>query len=335
MDDQFMFSGLRRPNAAFARRLSERLDRLDSEPVALHRHRPAMRAAAWAASLVLAVSLFAIPSVRAGARAFLDLFRVVNFAPVAVQPARIKELIARRDTGLPQLLGEQVEVLKAPGPPQTVATTEAAGTAAGLHVRTPAWRPIGMEPELIQVSGDHALRITVNTANLKSLLDALAIDDLRVPDEINGQAATVRVPAVVNITYRDQGRVVRLLQARQPEVSFPAGVDLAALAEIGLRVLGIERAEAHRFAQNVDWRTTLMVPVPADVSVFRQIDVQGNAGLLIESRRRRPQGGAEGAGEPAVPPVETSILWSSGGSVFALVGNVRSAELFEMAQSVQ
>jgi hypothetical protein len=326
MDDQFMFSGLRKPRPEFARRLSERLDRLESEPTRLHRPRPAARAALYAASLVLAVGLFAFPSVRAGARAFLDLFRVVNFAPVAVQPDRIKALIAQRQIRLPQLLGEQVEVLKAPAPPQTVATPEAAGAAAGIRVRMPAWRPVGMEPELIEVSADHALRVTANAANLRSLLDALGIDDLRVPDEIDGQSATVRVPAVVRITYRDQARFATLLQARQPEVSFPAGIDLAGLAEIGLRVLGIERTEAHRFAQNVDWRTTLMVPVPADVSAFRQVDVQGHAGLLIESARRSSQG----AGGP-----ETSILWSSGDTIFALVGNVRSAELFEMAQSVQ
>jgi hypothetical protein len=141
----------------------------------------------------------------------------------------------------------------------------------------------------------------------------------------------VRVPAAVHITYRDQNRLVRLLQARQPEVSFPAGLDLAALAEIGLRVLGIDRVEAHRFAQNVDWRTTLMVPVPTDASVFKQVDVQGNPGLLIETNQRF----STAPGELRVSMQQRTILWSSGGSVFALVGNVRSAELFEMAQSVQ
>jgi hypothetical protein len=326
MDDQFMYSGLRKPRAEFARKLSDRLDRVESEPAVWQRPRPMARAAAYAAALVLVVGLFAFPSVRAGARAFLDLFRVVNFAPVAVQPARIKELVASAEIGLPQLLGEQIEVLKAPTPPQTVVTTEAAGAAAGIRVRVPAWRPVGLEPELIEVAADHAVRVTANTAKLKALLDALAIDDLRVPDEIDGQSVTMRIPAVVRVTYRDQSRVVTLMQARQPEVAFPAGLDLASLAEIGLRVLGIERTEAHRFARNVDWRTTLMVPVPTDVSVFRQVDVQGNPGLLIEGSRSAAQG---------KPGMETRILWSSGGSIFALVGNVRSVELFEMAQSVQ
>ncbi len=326
MDDEFMLSAWRKPRADLVRRVRERLHELDAETVVTPRYRSISRVAAYAATLVLAVGAFTFPSVRAGARVFLDLFRVVNFAPVAVQPERISALMSHQELDLPRMLGEQVEVLKPPGARQTVVSAEAAGAAAGIRVRMPTWRPVGLEPLLMEVSGDQALRVTVSIAKLKHILDAFGIDDLSVPDEAEGQSATVRMPAVVRIAYGDQERHVTLLQARQPEVSFPAGIDLASLAEIGLRVLGIERAEAHRFAQNVDWRTTLIVPVPADVFVFRQVDVQGNAGLLIQTARRTSKG---------VLPNESRVLWSSGGSVFALVGNVRPEELFEMAQSVQ
>ena len=193
-------------------------------------------------------------------------------------------------------------------------------------MRTPAWRPVGLEPQLIEVSADQTLRFTASTVKLKRVLDAFGIDDLSLPDGIDGQSATVHVPAIVRVTYRSQNRDVMLLQARRPEVSFPAGIDLASLAEIGLRVLGMKPGEAHRFAQNVDWRTTLIVPVPADVSVFRQVDVQGNPGLLIVTVRRSARG---------VLPQDSRVLWSSGDSVFALVGNVQPTELFEMAQSVR
>jgi hypothetical protein len=232
----------------------------------------------------------------------------------------------RQDLDLPRMLGEQVEVLKAPRARQTVADAAAAGVAAGIQVRLPTWRPVGLEPQLIEVSADQALRFTASTAKLKRVLDAFGIDDLSVPDEIDGQSATVHVPAIVRVSYHSHDHDVVLLQARQPEVSFPAGINLASLAEIGLRVLGLKSAEAHRFAQNVDWRTTLIVPVPADVQVFRQVDIQGNPGLLIETVHRSSRG---------VLPTESRVLWSSGDSVFALVGNVWPTELFEMAQSVR
>ena len=332
MDDEFLHSARRQPSMEFARRLRLKLERADASVAAPRGPQRFARAAAYAAALVLAIGAFTFPSVRAGARAFLDLFRVVNFAPVAVQPGRIDQL-THLDLDLPAMLGKQVEVLKKAGPPQTVATIEAASAAAGSPVHLPAWRPVGMEPSLIQVSGEHAVRVTANTTNLKNVMEALAINDLEIPEGLDGQTATIRVSPVVRVTYTGQEhgveRRAELLQARPPEVSFPSGTDLTVLAEIGLRVLGVEPAEAHRFAQNVDWRTTLIVPVPADASVFRQVDVQGHPALLIEQRgqnSREPQG---------MRAIQSTLLWSSGDSVFALAGNVGSSALFEMAQSVQ
>ncbi|MDB6102757.1 MAG: hypothetical protein JWO52_2756 [Gammaproteobacteria bacterium] len=327
MDDDFMLSGWRKPPPDFARQLRDRLHGLDCEAASsVDRFKPISRIAACVAALVLVVGAFTFPAVQAGARAFLDLFRIVNFAPVPVQAGRFSALMERQDLDLPRMLSEQVEVLKAPRARQIVADAAAAGAAAGIQVRMPTWRPVGLEPQLIEVSADQALRFTASTAKLKRVLDAFGIDDLSVPDEIDGQSAAVHVPAIVRVSYHSQDHDVVLLQARQPEVSFPGGINLASLAEIGLRVLGLKSAEAHRFAQNVDWRTTLIVPVPADVQVFRQVDIQGNPGLLIETVRRSSRG---------VLPEESRLLWSSGDSVFALVGNVRPTELFEMAQSVR
>src|SRR6476620_4165323 len=116
MDDQFMLSAWRRPRPDFVRQVRERLDQQDLEMAVIHRPRPVLRAAAYAATVLLAVGAFAFPSVRAGAAAFLDLFRVVNFAPVAVNPQRMKELASRKDIDLPHLLGDQVQMLKDAGP---------------------------------------------------------------------------------------------------------------------------------------------------------------------------------------------------------------------------
>jgi hypothetical protein len=326
MDDEFLHSVRRRPSVDFARRLRLQLERQD---VRAAMPRPFARVAAYAGALVLAVGAFTFPSVRAAAAAFLDLFRVVNFAPVTVQPERMNQL-AHLNLDLPAMLGERVEILKTSGPPQSVDTPEAASAATGMRVRLPAWRPVGMERSGIQVSGEHAMRITADTTLLKQVMEALAINDLQVPEGLDGQTATIRVPPVVRIEFSGQMGGIRrhaeLIQARPPEVSFPAGTDLTMLAEIGLRVLGVERAEAHRFAQNVDWRTTLIVPVPANVSQFRQVDVQGHAGLFIEQVASGP-GARDGT--------QSVLMWSSGDSVFALAGNVGRSQLFEMAQTVQ
>jgi hypothetical protein len=340
MDDQFMLGAWRRPRPDFVRQVRERLDQQDLEMAVVHRPRPALRAAAYAAVVLLSVSAFALPSVRAAAAAFLDLFRVVNFAPVAFQPERLHELASRTgQLDLPHLLGNQVQILKDAGPPQDVPDAKAAADAAGIRVRMPAWLPAGAAPERFSVTGEHAMRVTVSSEKLNSILDAIGIDDLRVPSEADGKAVTINVPPVVSTTFSDsESHKMILLQARQPAAAFPAGADLATFAEIGLRVLGVERGEAHRFAQNVDWRTTLLVPVPVNAARFRQVDVQGNAGLIIEQQRsERRAANVQGTPSRKIedrPPV-TQVMWSSGGSVFVLMGNAPSEWLYAMALSVQ
>jgi hypothetical protein len=329
MDDQFMLGAWRRPRPDFVRQVRERLDKQDLEMAVIHKPRPALRAAACATAVLMVVGAFALPSVRAAAAAFLDLFRVVNFAPVAVSPERVKDLAARsQGLNLQGLLGDSVQVLKESGPPQQVADAAAAGAAAGIRVRMPAWLPAGMAPERFDVAGENAMRVTVNAQNLNGILDAVGINDLRIPPEADGQSVTLSVPPVVSVAFSGQrGSKVVLLQARQPAAAFPAGADLTTFAEIGLRILGLERGEAHRFAQNVDWRTTLLVPVPMNAAGFKQVDVQGNQGVLIEMN------GQPGGNGPRPPRAQ--VMWSSGGSLFVLMGNVSSQELFVMAQSVQ
>jgi hypothetical protein len=332
MDDEFMLSGWRKPRADFARKLRQKLDHAESEAIVHHQPRRVTRYLAYAATLLVVFGAFTLPSVRAGARAFLDLFRVVNFAPVAVRPEQIRKFNPGGKVDLPRLLGEQVVVLKEPTPPQQVATPQEAGAAAGTPVRLPAWLPPGMEQKVIEVMGESAVRVTMNTEAVNSLVDAFGIYDLRVPDEANGKSVTLQVNPIVRMDYSTSGdkpKRVMLLQGKSPVATLPEGVDLASLAEIGLRIMGLESAEAHRFANSVDWRTTLIVPVPADIATFRQIDVAGNPGLIVETRLNRQRQSAEQVDQG------THILWSSNGSVFVLMGNVHPEELFEIAQSVQ
>jgi hypothetical protein len=95
---------------------------------------------------------------------------------------------------------------------------------------------------------------------------------------------------------------------------------LPVLAEIGLRIIGLDRDEAYRVAQSVDWRSTLIVPVPATEATFREVNVAGADGLMIVPEGR---------------PGALVLLWASGDQVFALTGPLQPAELLEMAQTLQ
>jgi hypothetical protein len=328
MDDQFLYSAWRKPRPELVARIRGRLAQQDQQRPAAYSPRPMLRAAAYVAATVLTAGAFALPPVRAGAAAFLDLFRVVNFAPIPIQSGRLRELGTRGDLDLPRLLGEQVEVLKDPGAPREFADAAATAAAAGLPVRMPLWLPYGMRAHGFEVHGESETRITLNTRKLQGILDILGIDDVRMPTGVDGKSATLNVPRVAVTRFQDSyKRTVTLWQARQPVALLPSGVDIPGLAEVGLRILGVDSNQASSIARSVDWRTTLLVPVPADVSVFREILVQGNSGVLIEIRR--PQ-------EPGTEPAPTAqLMWSAGGMLYVMVGSIRPQELVAMAQSLQ
>lgn len=324
-DDQFMSSGLRVPPTVFVRQLRARLDEIDVEASSAPRAARLRWVAGSTAVLALAAAL-SFPSVRAAATAFLDYFRVVNYAPVVVQPHQMS-LLGPRGIDLPAVLGQETQTLQEAAPPQRVPTPQAAGGMAGIPISLPAWRPVGLDLRQVDVLGSRSWRFTANTARLQQALSSLGVDDLTLPTSISGQSVTLQVAPVVRIAYGDGGRQATLWESRQPVVSLPAGTDLPQLAEIALRALGVDRTQAYEIAQSFDWRTTLMVPIPADVSNFRRVNIEGHPGLLIVTNRRTA---------PDKRPLESSrIMWSTDDRVFALVGNLPPDELFDMAQSVQ
>jgi hypothetical protein len=264
------------------------------------------------------VALFTVPAVRASAQAFFDLFRIVDFVAVPVDVTRLERL---SDAGLDlrQLIGSHTQVLTDPGPPQVVALPDEAGQLAGFVVKEPVAVPPDMTRVTIQVSGEHAVQVIADGRRLREVLDALAITDLQVPDGLDGQTAIVRVPPVVRIEYGNGDRTLIFVQSRSPEITAPTAVDLPRLGEIGLRIAGIDRAEAYSLARAIDWRSTLIVPVPARSATFQQIAVQGTRGLLVES---------------AAPKTMRSLMWSNGGMMYGLTTNIDIQSLLVAAESV-
>jgi hypothetical protein len=335
IDDRFLRDLKAQPSPEFAARLRATLRALP--PNAVARVAPAAGVTRWfaaAASIAVVGLVFTLPPVQAAAEAFLDLFRVKQFTGVQFDPERLKDL---EGSGFnPEaLFGGLVEPLTPPQEPASYATADDAGAAAGIRVRTPAYIPQGFVSTGFMASSEVAARITVDTASLQALLDALGLADVELPQGLDGQTATVRLPPVVTQTFvnRDPERTdrtgailersVHVIQAESPDVSFPAGLDLSKLAYAGLRVLGMSRDEAYRMSVTIDWRTTLIVPVPAKAVAYRPLNVSGNEGLLIEGLA---------AGERFPGGV---LMWSSGGETFAVAGAVSAEELLEIAQTLQ
>jgi hypothetical protein len=327
MNDDFL-SGLKHdPDPGFAARLRERLRRHEP-PRALPgvRWKPAL---ATAAALAVAIALFAFPSVRASAQAVLDLFRVRNFAAVKFDPARAEALRAQaRAQDNPLLMVGEQKVLKDPGPPVEVGSIEAAGARAGIDVQSPRGLPSGLTLQRVTVEGEAEARLTADAGKLRALLQSLDIRDLDVPSSIDGQSVTVRKPPIVILEYRSDRRRAVMVQARSPEIELPAGLDLPRLAEIGMRVIGVDAAQARHLAHTVDWHSTLVVPVPANASSFRSVEIHGDAGLLVTTPGETRADGTRGR-------AGTLVLWSEGDRVFAVMGDLDPMTTMQIAESVQ
>ena len=153
---------------------------------------------------------------------------------------------------------------------------------------------------------------------------------------VAGKVAVGRRPR--GIAASPDGRVVYVANSDDNSVTaidtdtlrvvttFPAGLDLLKLAYAGLRVLGMSRDEANRRSVTIDWRSTLIVPIPSRALSYRPINVSGNEGLLIQGIENDGSGGSLVGG---------ALMWSAGGETFAVAGAVSPEALLEIAQTLQ
>lgn len=345
MSDDFLSRLREEPRPEFEERLAGRLREIDAgeheqrrAPGPWRRRLPALAGAGLAAALALA---FTLEPVRAAAREFLDLFRVKRFAAVPVDTQRLARL-AEGGLDLRTLVGDQVQVVVAPEEPYPVGSPEGGAVDVGVEARQPTYMPRGVELAETFVARPGAFRVQLDTGKLRALAEIAGAEDLEIPAWWQGATVDVEVPPVLGMRYvrpvapgeapppPDSGFV--LLQSRTPEIELPEGVDLARLGEIGLRVAGMSAQEARTFARSIDWRTTLLVPVPVQGQRYREVEVRGQKGLLVSFYREakaRPDGTTRRGGWHSV------LMWSEGEVCLGLQGPGEGLEVLEMAQSIR
>lgn len=324
MSDEFLDGLKGEPRPGFARALRERLREQDEARAArADRWRPVL---GWATAMAVVAVAFAFPAVRVSAQAMLDLFRVRTFAAVEFDPARFEKLKGFGGADGPMFLEKQ-NTTHDPGAPRVVASLEAAGELAGLHALAPTVVPAGLVPDTVRVTGAGESDFVVHADKLRTVLESLDLRDVQVPANLDGRTVHVRVSPMIVATYVNENRRATVLQAKSPEVRVPAGVDLAQLGEIGLRVFGMPAADARRMARRIDWSNTMLVPVPMNAASFREVTVNGRRGLMITTRETNADGRRARAG--------ALVLWAQDDRVLAVEGNIESSDLVQMAESLR
>jgi len=330
MDDRFLNEQRREPDPGFARSLRERLRGAEDEmPARGFRFGPALATAAGIAAVVL---LFTVPAVRVAAQNALDLFRVRSFAPIEIDEARLDQLRALhdqlgQDPGM--LVLDKQEVLKEPGKPIDYPSADLAGSAAGLPGLKQPHGPLpnDMRFAKAQVTGEGAARLTVRIDKLKKVIELLGLTDVSVPEQLDGKQVTVHMPPIVQQQYASDKSQLTLVEAHSPEVALPPGADIRQLGEIGLRILGLDADEARKVAGSIDWRSTLVVPVPMTAESFRQVQVNGHPGLFIRCEAPDENGKRHRSG--------AVVMWTEGDRVLAVQSNLPGDQLLDLAQSLR
>lgn len=290
-----------------------------------------------AIALVALALVLAFPSTRALASEFLNLFRVQQVTVLSIDPNNLQSLTGNEALGtqLSELISSSTVVTDEPGDPVEAANGEEASGLAGFSVRLPE----DQSTSGIYVTESAAFTMTVDREKAQALIDGAGRTDLVLPEAIDGAEISVSIPATVSASFGDcptpdleggedpfdMGEqypdCIVLTQMTSPLVSVPDGVDMAQLAQIALEFSGMESEEAASFASSVDWATTLVVPIPRDVTTHSKVSVDGVTGILIQRT------------EEYAP--EYLLMWVKDGILYVIVDTGSdTAPAFALAESL-
>lgn len=245
--------------------------------------------------IVLIVVAVSIPGVRAAASDFLGLFRVQKFAPISISPEQIALLSKIAEEGL---FPGEIELLDEPGPAEPVKSLKAASDVSGWIARAPGERDLADEVYFIDGGSG---RLTINVENTRRLVEAAGADPTLIPDSLEGAVVDVTIYPAISQGWSDG---LMLNQSPSPLVDYPEDVDTAALGEVLLQSLGVERRQARRLARSIDWTSTLLLPIPEGMATFNEVSVDGVDGIAI--------GSMDGQ--------DSALLWQKDGMVYVLSG---------------
>lgn len=275
----------------------------------------------WRAALVgtalvfLLVAVMAVDPLRAAAGRFLGVFRVQNFAVIQVpsgQEARLREF---KD----QVFSEPQFEKKAP---QHVNSAAEADKLVNFKVLTPGYLPAAAKEQTrFDVEGARKARSHVNVAAARTLLEASGLDPKGLPADRDSMDVSADIPAGVVMEYGSGKSAVAIIQGPSPKVNVPEDVDMAQLGEVGLRLLGVPADKAEQMAANIDWGTTLVVPVPSDVGAVEERPIRGATGYVMTEKTDKGQ--------------HSILFWQENGILYAVGGQLSADMLAQIAESLQ
>ena len=271
------------------------------------------RRLATAVSLAVALLLitFSFPTVRAAASDLLSLFRVQKFAAISVSPEQLAILEQVAEQGI---MPGELEIDQEPGALTPVDSLDEAARLTGLTaVRS---LPTLGQPAEIYIASGGSGQFTIDEANARTLLEAANLDPNLLPPGIDGARITVATFSGIDQRWEDG---TTLLQMDSPLVQYPESLDPAVLGEALLQILGLDPPEASRLAREIDWTSTLLLPIPTNMASFEETTINGTSGIGLRS----------------LDGLFHALVWQENGRLYLLAAAKTMPELAELANTLQ
>lgn len=272
---------------------------------------PARRWAFIVAMLLILTFSFTFPSVRAAASEFLGLFRVQKFAAISISPEQIALFEKLADEGLN--LGE-MRINQEPGAQTIVDSLTEAAILTGMEPSTLSY--LG-PPETIKVLDGGSGNLTLDLAGIRAIVEATGNDPMQLPDSLDGARISIVAFSSIEQEWADG---TWLMQTASPLVEYPEDMaDQTVLAEAFLQVMGLDESEAQRLARDIDWTSTLLLPLPSDAVTFEEIMVNGVSGMALQD----------------IDSISSAIIWEKEGIIYILQGKKPPTDLQALAASLE
>ena len=287
------------------------------------------------AATILLCSL-AFPFGRGLAQRFLGTLRVEK-----VQPVRLDFSALDGNRPLQEMLRQMISdkvVITADENPQPASTAADASQLAGFSAHVLGARTDA--PKFV-VGGQHAFHMTMDRTRLQDIFDQAGRADLLLPATLDGANVSVNVPRSLMVEYGDcpeahpagaaqtapaqahsgaWANCLALQEVPSPLVNMPSDLNLQQLAEIGFQLAGMSATQARSLGQTIDWKSTLVLPIPRFASSYSQVTVNGVQGTLIEGSGRRGP--------------DYVLVWVKNGIIYGLVGHGDSSNAVALANSL-
>jgi len=288
----------------------------------------------WASLLVVAVFVIVltVPPVRALAARFLYLFRAQEIQTVYVDGQKLEQQMQklRSSPEMAQILSKDLRI--EPKGERHEVTIVQASQEAGIQVR----KPTGYEAAKWFVQPGSKISLDVDLSRVRAILDEMGNTDIELPPGLDGAKVNFDLQPGVTGFFGDctgsqglraeEGRRLylgpgcfMLNQALSPTVSAPGGLNIDDVATPLLQVMGMTEAEAKEFSQTVDFTTTMLVPIPRNVSSAETVTVDGVKGNLVR------YSGTE----------RFLVIWIKNEIIYSLSGMGDKEKALEIANSLQ